>query len=144
MLRSTAYLDGLRGVAAWSVFNAHLPAVLVKHGGGHPGHPGGLHTQFWKFPIIRLVYKGDFAVAIFFVISGYVLSLGPIAAMNKTPRGDTGGTMARMSSAVCRRPMRLYLPSMASMALVFILIRLNYFGALQGRESEFEASVQGW
>lgn len=142
-LRPTAYLDGLRGVAAWAVFNTHLASMLNKRTGGHFGHPGGVDTELYKLPIIRLVYNGPFAVGLFFVISGYVLSVAPIAAMQKHPR-DASSAMLRMSSAVFRRPLRLYLPSIVSMAIVFVLLRLNYFGSVLARQDEISEEVLGW
>jgi len=141
-LRPTAYLDGIRGLAAWSVFNAHLSACLIKSAGSSWGSNGGNHEIF-KFPIVNLIYKGDFAVALFFVIGGYVLSMGPVTAMAKSPR-DSAAMMKRMSSTAFRRSLRLLLPSIASMFVVLVLTRLDYFTYFKANAETYDTVVKGW
>lgn len=144
-VRLTAYLDGLRGVAAWSVLNAHLSATLQRSSGagwGHPG-PGGNNPEIYKLPFLRLVYDGEFAVALFFAISGFALSISVVSAMRKQTR-DPAAFMAKLSGAIFRRPFRLYAPSWVSTFVVFVLIRLGYFQYFLAREPEFQQLVDGW
>lgn len=69
------FLDGLRGIAALMVFMAHLMIAL------YPGvvtfNPAEQHTRF-DFELglspFSFFWRGNFAVCIFFVISGFVLS----------------------------------------------------------------------
>jgi peptidoglycan/LPS O-acetylase OafA/YrhL len=74
-------LDGLRGLASLNValshfFGAFLPTVL------HSNYPnvfhGGLenaYTDIIGSPLATIFFNGHFAVLLFFVLSGYVLSL---------------------------------------------------------------------
>ncbi|KAK4561282.1 hypothetical protein LTR86_004599 [Recurvomyces mirabilis] len=82
-LSRTAYLDGLRGFAALLVYSLHHQVW------GHSGMGGEfiLENAFgWDhkyylvcFPGIRILFSGGhLAVAIFFVISGYVLTAKPL------------------------------------------------------------------
>ena len=70
---ATAYLNGLRGVAAFIVFCQHLTTDYYV---GEPLLGYGSRPQdVWitQLPFIRLIYRGSFMIAIFFILSGYVL-----------------------------------------------------------------------
>ncbi|KAG9700480.1 hypothetical protein KCU95_g2043, partial [Aureobasidium melanogenum] len=111
-LHRTAYLDGLRGFAALLVFSLHHQVW------GHSGSGGEfiLENAFgWNgtyrlicFPGVRILFSGGhLAVAIFFVISGYVLSAKPLAILQS---GDTTKMSENLASALFRRWLRLYIP----------------------------------
>ncbi|KAH7177078.1 acyltransferase family-domain-containing protein [Dactylonectria macrodidyma] len=96
-LGPTAYLDGIRGVAAFAL---------------------GLRR--------RLLYNGSAAVALFFAISGYALSYKPVKMIrNRSMR--TGDFGAALSSMVFRRALRLYLPTVVSTGCIVIFLRLGLF-----------------
>ncbi|KAK0622585.1 acyltransferase family-domain-containing protein [Immersiella caudata] len=110
-LRPTAYLDGLRGFAAFIVYWHHHElwarrreeAGFLEHGFGH----GGQH-YLASFPGIRTFFGGGhFAVSIFFVISGYVLSTKPMSLIHA---GDQAKLADNLGSALFRRWLRLYIP----------------------------------
>jgi peptidoglycan/LPS O-acetylase OafA/YrhL len=64
------------------------------------------------FPGIRILFSGGhLAVAIFFVISGYVLSAGPLRSIHAK---DTIKTADRIGSALFRRWLRLFIPVLAT------------------------------
>ncbi|CUJ43438.1 Uncharacterized protein conserved in bacteria [Achromobacter aegrifaciens] len=68
-------LEGLRGVAALAVVLSHLALQFFPHaavGGNHPIH-SSIDSWLYNSPL-RVLYAGFFAVCIFFVMSGYVLS----------------------------------------------------------------------
>lgn len=69
VMTETSYLNGLRGLAAWLVFVTHLLYDPGFHE-GYAGRPGDFAIQL---PFLRLLFAGQFMVAIFFILSGFVL-----------------------------------------------------------------------
>ncbi|AIC13272.1 acyltransferase [Xylella fastidiosa subsp. morus] len=75
-------VDGLRGIAAFNVAVSHfvaafLPSMLHKNYPstfGKNQHPSGLFDVLTS-PMVSIFYNGHFAVLIFFVLSGYVLTM---------------------------------------------------------------------
>ncbi|KAL2433893.1 hypothetical protein ABEF95_012544 [Exophiala dermatitidis] len=115
-LHRTAYLDGLRGFAALLVY------ILHNQVWGHAGIGGefilenayGWDKQFYFacLPGIRILFSGGhLAVAVFFVISGYVLSAKPMSLIHA---GETTQVADNLGSALFRRWFRLYLPVIAT------------------------------
>ncbi|GAM84712.1 hypothetical protein ANO11243_027130 [Dothideomycetidae sp. 11243] len=137
-LRDTAFLDGARGLAAWSVFNTHITALLLKTSGAAFGQDG---YELWKLPGIRVLFGGEYAVSTFFIISGYALSIGPVAAM----RAPADKYFRKFATTVLRRPLRLYLAPLASFVIPFILIRFNVFHAIRTRNMTANPRyIEGW
>ncbi|RMZ79244.1 hypothetical protein DV737_g3518, partial [Chaetothyriales sp. CBS 132003] len=102
--KSTAYLDGLRGLAALCVFTQHFM------GGNEQNHGFGENGNFYliSFPFIRVFWTGGAAaVATFFVLSGFVLSQ---TSVKLDRRGQQLDSKKSLISAAIRRPIRLYLP----------------------------------
>ncbi|KAE8448918.1 hypothetical protein EG329_008714 [Mollisiaceae sp. DMI_Dod_QoI] len=114
--RRTAYLDGLRGFAAFMVYwhhhqlwahEANKTDQQLSHAFGHDN----------KYPLaavsgFRIFFSGGhFAVSVFFVISGYVLSAKPLSLIQSNEYGKLGDNL---SSALFRRWLRLYLPVIAT------------------------------
>ena len=113
-LKRTAYLDGLRGFAALLVYSLHHEIW------GHSGVKGelilenafGWDKRYYAvcFPGIRLFFSGGhLAVAIFFIISGYVLSIKPLTLIQAR---ETTQLADNLGSALFRRWLRLYIPVM--------------------------------
>lgn len=93
------YLDGLRGWASLFVMFAHLGPVFL------------LSTQ--QLPALPFFMDGALAVYIFFVLSGYVLSIGYFE------KNDAG----LLVSLAIRRYPRLTIPVLASCTIAFIIIQ---------------------
>lgn len=76
-MKKIQYLDGLRGLAAFIVVIHHFilafyPALFL--GSGVQNHLGGKTENFMSGSFFNILYSGNFAVCIFFVMSGFVLS----------------------------------------------------------------------
>ncbi|KAI8629148.1 acyltransferase family-domain-containing protein [Xylariaceae sp. FL1651] len=105
-LRATAWLDGLRGIAAFFVVLHHMSLIWfswVIHNGW-----GGPNDHLIRLPIIRLIISGPPNVMIFFVISGYALSWKPLSLLRKDQHHRTYQTLV---SSTFRRHPRLFLPA---------------------------------
>jgi hypothetical protein len=119
----TSYLDGLRGVAALFVVihhYAHLYTESSMTGYHYEKAAKGSHDWFFLMPLVRVIHSGHFMVAIFFVISGYVLSY---RSLKLARQGKYVELLDSLSSSVFRRWLRLHLPVVASTFLGFILAR---------------------
>ncbi|KAH7303210.1 acyltransferase family-domain-containing protein [Stachybotrys elegans] len=125
-LPPTAYLDGMRGLAALFVFFCHYSyqAFAIAEGWGY----GGRH-QILKLPFIRLFYSGPMAVCVFFVISGYALSYRPLKFIRSGSSAELANTM---SSLIFRRGMRLFLPTITSTFMIVILLRIGAYDWTRG------------
>lgn len=107
-VRETAWLDGLRGFAAFLVYVMHHQ--LWAHGDDIMENAYGHQDQFYFscLPGIRMFFTGGhYAVTVFFVISGYVLSSKPLSLIHA---GDYVKLTENLGSALFRRWLRLYIP----------------------------------
>ncbi|PMD30296.1 hypothetical protein L207DRAFT_549508 [Hyaloscypha variabilis F] len=113
--RRTAYLDGLRGFAAFLVYWHHHQLwprqnylimgadYIFENSWGF-----GDNWFFAAMPVARTFFTGGhFAVSVFFVISGYVLSAKPLSLIYSNDHAKLGDNL---SSALFRRWLRLYIP----------------------------------
>ncbi|KAI1740674.1 acyltransferase family-domain-containing protein [Xylaria scruposa] len=104
--RPTAWLDGLRGVAALFVVMHHM-SLLWFSWDIHNGWTNW-NDHLIQLPIIRLVVSGRANVMIFFVISGYALSLRPLSLIRKDQHSKMYQALA---SSIFRRHPRLFIPA---------------------------------
>lgn len=107
-LRSTDYLNGLRGWAALLVYVSHhihdVTYVPIELAYGRDGV-----YYLISFPFIRTLFTGShMAVHIFFVLSGYVLSRRVLEMIHKDT--DPGKITTSLASSLCRRWIRLWGP----------------------------------
>ncbi|WYZ46064.1 hypothetical protein EsH8_IX_000289 [Colletotrichum jinshuiense] len=117
-LSSTAYLDGLRGVAAFIVYIFHFsylwfPKLRYGYGWGDDNY------LFWQLPIVRALHSGRSSVTVFFVISGFVLTLKTLKMLHQRKPDEAFSALA---GSAFRRPFRLYLPILASTFLIAVLV----------------------
>ncbi|KAL2127981.1 hypothetical protein VTI74DRAFT_9905 [Chaetomium olivicolor] len=142
---STAFLDGLRGLAAFFVFFQHciggFDDNVHEHGFGEAGH-----WHLASLPFVRILFNGGgAAVAIFFVLSGYVLSRSPLRLVRD---GKRETCLWSLASAVVRRPIRLYGPPLA-VTLAFALLLHAPFHVVQElpwpqRKDDVFLEVMNW
>lgn len=126
----TSYLDGLRGIASWVVFNFHLTMFLS----GDPRRGWGKEDAdvdfFWLLPFVRTLIAGELAVAIFFIVSGMALSLAAVKMMTQ-PHQDGLRFLKSTCSSIFRRPFRLFLPSWAAAGIMYLVYRAGILQLLQ-------------
>ena len=121
-LSPTAYLDGMRGLAALFVYFCHYSyqAFIIAKGWGMDE----FNYHFLKLPFFRLFYQGPPAVCVFFVISGYALSYKPLKLARSRSSAELANTI---SSLVFRRGIRLFLPTAISTLMIVCLLQLGAY-----------------
>lgn len=112
-MRNTArmgFLDGVRGWAALAVVVFHtLTTYLLSD------------SQAERFRPLLVLANGRLAVYVFFVLSGFVLSVGHF---------DGAGKQRLLDMAIRRYP-RLMIPVLASTCLFYVLMRLDMLRAAE-------------
>jgi peptidoglycan/LPS O-acetylase OafA/YrhL len=106
-LHPTAYLDGVRGVAAFIVFIYHFlsdwfPALHYGYGSGPE------FSNFLQLPMVRIFYQGRGMVTIFFIVSGYALGY---KALRQMRAAQYSALLDSLASSTFRRGMRLFIPT---------------------------------
>lgn len=145
-LRPTSYLDGLRGFAAFLVYWQHHElwsheatdqTSVFEDGFGRNGK-----YAFCAFPGVRIFFTGGhFAVAVFFVISGYVLSAKPLSLIHA---GDLTKMSENLGSSLFRRWMRLYIPLICTTFLYMLTWHLFGGVAVLGAEPQGNLRDEIW
>ncbi|OQE32749.1 hypothetical protein PENFLA_c001G08505 [Penicillium flavigenum] len=143
--RPTAYLDGLRGFAALLVYWGHHQLWAHDGGVGNAfelayGYDGKYY--FACLPGIRTLFSGGhFAVSVFFVLSGYVLSMRPLVSIQD---GDYAGLGKGLSSAVFRRWFRLYIPVICTTLCYITFLHLFQITAVPELQGSYRAELWNW
>lgn len=115
------YLDGLRGVASIVILLSHcLSAWLPSVAFGMPDHRVPYLSPLAHTPL-AIVWSGDTAVMVFFVLSGFVLARSASRQVGKedelsTPRGA-------LTANALKRVMRLGLPAGAAILLTGMVVQ---------------------
>jgi peptidoglycan/LPS O-acetylase OafA/YrhL len=122
-LRPTAALDGLRGLAAFSVFLGHIIfsySILGDYGYGQGKE--GTNNRLMQLPLVKLMWSGHPMVVIFFVVGGYVMSIKPLKQLHSRQHAPFLNTL---SSSVFRRSFRFYIPVLAVTAMTMLVLYLG-------------------
>ncbi|QGI77169.1 hypothetical protein CEK25_003898 [Fusarium fujikuroi] len=118
---SALWLKGLRGIGALFVYFHHhqqfprddVDAVMLERSFGYRGR-----YELATMPFIRLLFSGGhFAVAIFFVASGYALSATPLRLIHAARYEKLGAVIA---SSLFRRWLRLFAPVFVTTLVVIL------------------------
>jgi peptidoglycan/LPS O-acetylase OafA/YrhL len=112
-------LDSIRGVASFTVFMNHIYLVF-------PFVP----LLFWDSPL-RVIVNGQGAVMIFFVLSGFVLTL-PFLSNNQQ----------NYFSFLLKRIFRIYLPYLIAICLSMILVYFFSSNHIKGLNGWFDTFWQ--
>ncbi|PKS07288.1 hypothetical protein jhhlp_005890 [Lomentospora prolificans] len=113
--------DGLRGIAAFVVVWHHSSLLYFSWGIHNAWHEE--NGWFIQLPIVRVLIAGIPAVCIFFVISGYAISLKLLRLSHQRKSAEFADALA---SSLFRRHPRLFMPATA---VLFISAIMSYFGA---------------
>ena len=115
--------DSIRGIAAINVMNAHFicaffPYLLSRNYVDAFGQAGKITPEIGRLhtPLLTLAYNGHFAVILFFVLSGYVLS-GPYFSDN----------IEKIKARLAGRYLRLNGPIAMSILFAFIIGALGLY-----------------
>lgn len=143
-LRRTSYLDGLRGFAAFVVYwlhhelwshNASVTVFQDAYGYDNRRH-------FVTLPFIRNFFSGGhFAVSVFFVLSGYVLSAKPLRLIQT---GDYIQLREALSSAIFRRWIRLHLPLIGTTFAYLTFLHLFCIHGVPNPKRTYAEEVWSW
>lgn len=119
-MKKVNFLNGLRGGAAFIVVIAHYLQVFYPT--VFNGNIESIHTKsnleliFYKTPL-NLFINANFSVCIFFVLSGYVLSMKFFKYKDNKI----------IISGMLKRHLRLALPVLAVLTLAYIMYKFNTF-----------------
>lgn len=120
-----AALDGVRGIACLIVFNEHISYSITQYF----VHGFELDGSFFpsQLPFIRLFLSGISMVNIFYVLSGYVLSIKILRLMMTGNDHDS----ARFSilKACLKRAPRLYIPTLTAWFSIALASQLGLYDA---------------
>ena len=118
------HLDGVRGAAAFSVFLCHFVQTFLPHiyYTDRAESHGLWEGEFATSPF-NIVVNGNFAVCLFFVLSGYVLSCRYLAE----------GDLAYLRRLAVKRYLRLMLPTLGAVLVAWAILAAGgySFGAAQ-------------
>ena len=114
-----AYLDGLRGLAAFLVFFHHF--LLIFCISYYSFNPATVQFSGWEIKygrsILSVLSNGNFFVCVFFVLSGFVLSRKYL----------TQNKVSVLVSGMQRRYIRLYVPVAFTLVLSYVLMAAHLY-----------------
>ncbi len=129
-----SYLDGLRGAAALIVFMNHLMTSFVPAVSSI--NPQEVHTSFFASLVLSpfaVFCSGNFAVCIFFVLSGFVLS------------DFCQRTRLSFLAQLTRRYFRLAVPMLLTSTFAWILLHFGlYNNLIASKEVTHSAWLPNW
>jgi len=136
--RDANWVDGLRGVASFMVVMGHLCTAFAPwlH---QPAKDPNTPPHPFQLPFLRLVVGGRAAVAIFFLITGYVNSIGPIG---RSRAGNVDGAFTGIARSALARSGRLILPTAIATTITWFIAQIN--GYHMTRHVDATWIRQGW
>lgn len=130
----TAWLDGLRGLAALTVMSHHYLTAFSRM--PFLGFDLVKNRNPLQLPFLRLTFDGFCPVAIFFVVSGYVCSMRALQLMHNNNGHDL--VLISISRSMFRRGLRLFLPTLFVSLATAIAVHFGAFEPLRGLMLEGE------
>lgn len=133
LLPSIRFGYGMELPSGYLVFdNVYVPegAELVPGAFGKPDRwkitdPSKMNNHHWyQLPIIRVLFAGDSMVNIFFVVSGYALSIKSLKLIRSAAKAEL---CSSLGSSLWRRPIRLFAPTLVSTLIIAIMAGVGMF-----------------
>lgn len=120
-MKKIRYLDGLRGLAAFQVVFHHFilafyPALFLG-AADNPNHMAAGWEAFGSGSFLNLFWDGNFAVCIFFVLSGFVLSHKFFVRKESKI----------VTESAVKRYFRLAIPVAFSVLVAFLVMKFSLF-----------------
>ncbi|KAL1794381.1 hypothetical protein ACET3X_007802 [Alternaria dauci] len=136
--RDANWIDGLRGIASFMVVCGHLCTAFVPwlH---QPAHDPKTAPHLFQLPFFRLAVGGRSAVALFFLVTGYVNSIGPIS---KSRQGNHDAAFHGIARSALARSGRLILPTMAATVVTWFMANTNAYHMTKHVDAQWIR--QGW
>ena len=131
--RKNLALEGLRGLACLNVVLSHYMVTFMPYS-AHFLYPEGNSIQrygieYWLAePFLSVFYNGTYPVAIFFVMSGWVLTAPLVRAAGNPSR------------AALKRYPRLAIPAAVAILFAWLLFKMG----LMGTQRASEVGFAGW
>ncbi|CAN9200724.1 unnamed protein product [Alternaria alternata] len=136
--RDANWIDGLRGIASFMVVCGHLCTAFVPwlH---QPAQDAKTAPHLFQLPFFRLAVGGRSAVALFFLVTGYVNSIGPIG---KSRQGNHDAAFHGIARSALARSGRLILPTMAATIVTWFMANTNAYHMTKHVDAQWIR--QGW
>ncbi|KAJ5040650.1 acyltransferase 3, partial [Bipolaris maydis] len=136
--RDANWVDGLRGIASFMVVCGHLCTAFVPwlH---QPATDTKTAPHLFQLPFFRLAVGGRSAVAIFFLVTGYVNSIG---AISKSRAGNYEAAFHGIARSALARSGRLILPTMVATTISWLLAQTNAYHMTKHVDAQWIR--QGW
>jgi peptidoglycan/LPS O-acetylase OafA/YrhL len=142
-IKSTSWLDGVRGVAALGVYLFHAMGCWANIVSAW--HADENQNNILQLPILRTFFvSGGAAVSVFFALSGYVLTFRSLRWIRE---GSKHRIYPAVASSMFRRGFRLYLPPVLLTFCEMAATRFGYAPPLNFTfvpEASFSAQFVDW
>ncbi|KAK6358258.1 hypothetical protein TWF730_007608 [Orbilia blumenaviensis] len=126
-LSPTAWLDGLRGLACVAVVIHHYAYGYSKT--LHHPYDGEDNKYLIQLPIIKLIHHGPPMVKIFYIISGFALTVKAVRITSVPGLSilDSPALLRNLSSSIWKRYLRLFMPCAAGFLLCCFMATAGLF-----------------
>jgi len=123
------YLDSLRGIAAMTVVIFHcMISFVIFHSANYKSEYANGFIKIITESPLKLIWNGKEAVLLFFILSGFVLSISYL-----------NGRARAFDIFLVRRFARIYIPYAVVMAISIILTMIFYrYSHIDGMSSTFD------
>ncbi|KAI9804833.1 MAG: hypothetical protein M1825_001201 [Sarcosagium campestre] len=135
--RNVKWIDGVRGIASFSVLLTHLTRAwdeaLFK-----PASAENASPRLLQLPILRIPWQGRLGVITFAFLTGYVCALKPI---RQARAGDAPAALVTIARSAFRRVPRLVLPAIIATLFAWVMAQAGMFTVATRSDSSWNRSA---